>query len=133
MTEKEPWVGVAIALDDLPDLEAGEDSAAPDHNCINHRDETVEKLRETPHGQAEHPAYARAHPDEPAFTVVAGKSAPPVHHRQSRRCTVREVARLQSFPDSFRFDHCNSRKRKFQLVGNAVPAKLVESVAGVLP
>jgi len=128
MTERQPWVGVADVLDDLPNLDAGEHSDVPDHNCINHRDSTLEKLAEAEHGQAEHPAYVRAYPDEPAFTVVAGKSAPPVHHEQDRRCIVRETARLQTIPDWVTFDHLNSRKRKFQLVGNAVPPTLATAI-----
>jgi site-specific DNA-cytosine methylase len=131
--EREQYVSVSEALDDLPVLEAGESADVPDHNCINHRDSTLEKLRETEHGQANHPAYARAYPHEPAFTIVAGKSAPPVHHEQARRCTVRECARLQSFPDWVTFDHLDSRKRKFQLVGNAVPPALAEAIVGELP
>jgi len=120
---------VADAIDDLPDLTAGEESGVNAHNAINHRDETVAKLRETPHGQAAHPAYARAEPDEPAYTIVAGKASPPVHHSQPRRCTVRETARIQTFPDSFTFPDNSSRKERYQMVGNAVPVELARRVA----
>jgi DNA (cytosine-5)-methyltransferase 1 len=125
----EPYVSVTAALNGLPDPDADHD--VTNHVGINHRQSTVEKLRECEHGTAPHPAYARAHPDDPAFTVVAGKSAPPVHHDYPRRCTVRECARLQSFPDWFRF--VGSKKRQYQLNGNAVPPRLAESVAEVCP
>jgi DNA (cytosine-5)-methyltransferase 1 len=51
-----------------------------------------------------------------------------------RRLTVRECARLQTFPDSFRF-HGNIFD-KYRLIGNAVPVllakRLCETIAGVL-
>lgn len=128
MTEEEPYVGVCV-IDDLPDPDRGHDVS--NHVAINHQQSTVEKLRETEHGTSEHPAYARAHPSEPAFTIVAGKSAPPVHHNEPRRCTVRECARLQSFPDDFVFQ--GNKKEQYQLNGNAVPSKLAEAVVSELP
>lgn len=126
-----PYMSVSEAIDDLPPLEAGEQSDVPDHNAMNHTDETVEKLDEIRYGQANHPAYARALPDDPAFTIVAGKSAAPVHHDQPRRLTVRETARVQSFPDSFELP-VSTRKARYQLIGNAVPPTLAESIADVL-
>jgi len=123
---KEPYTSVSDAIDDLPD--PYEDDDIPNHVPINHSEDVVAKLRDCEHGTAPHPAYARAYPDEPAFTVVAGKSAPPVHHDYARRCTPRETARLQTFPDTFTFE--SSLKRdNYQLIGNAVPPKLAESLA----
>lgn len=45
-----------------------------------------------------------------------------IHPRQSRTITVREAARLQSFPDDFRFSGPPSAA--FKQIGNAVPVKL---------
>jgi len=129
MTEKESYVGVSEALSGLPCPNSSHEYT--NHVAINHQSSTVEKLRETPHGQAEHPAYARAHPSDPAFTVVAGKSAPPVHHNHPRRLTVRECMRLQTFPDWFEL--LGNKKQQYQLNGNAVPVELVEAVVSELP
>ena len=128
MTEREPHVGVEDAIGDLPDPDS--DHNEYNHVAINHAESTVEKLRETDHGTAEHPAYARAYPDEPAFTLVAGKSAPPVHHEYDRRLTVRECARIQTFPDWFVFE--GNKREQYALNGNAVPADLAASVVGEL-
>ncbi|WP_231385882.1 DNA cytosine methyltransferase [Rhodococcus aetherivorans] len=45
-----------------------------------------------------------------------------IHPRQNRTLTVREAARLQTFPDHFRFDGPPSAA--FRQIGNAVPPRL---------
>ena len=46
---------------------------------------------------------------------------------QQRTITVREAARLQSFPDDFEF--VGSRGNAYQMIGNAVPPKLANVIA----
>ena len=50
-----------------------------------------------------------------------------IHPEEHRTLTVREAARIQTFPDDFRFS--GSRSDAFRLIGNAVPPLLGEVVA----
>lgn len=59
----------------------------------------------------------------PAYTIRANaKSRVQFHYSLKRRLTVRECARLQTFPDSFYFPH--STTTNIMQIGNAVPPML---------
>jgi DNA (cytosine-5)-methyltransferase 1 len=49
------------------------------------------------------------------------------HYNQNRALTARELARIQTFPDSFIF--CGNSSEIQQQIGNAVPINLACSVA----
>jgi DNA (cytosine-5)-methyltransferase 1 len=89
--------------------------------------------------------YRRLDPDKPAYTVIAGGGGGThgYHHREPRRLSNREKARLQGFPDDFAFEFgsetrdlksCYTRVRR--QIGNAVPptaaAVIVEALAATL-
>ncbi len=68
--------------------------------------------------------WRKMEPDAPARTLMAhlGKdSYSHIHYdsSQKRTISVREAARLQSFPDGFRF--CGTMNPAFKQIGNAVP------------
>jgi len=66
--------------------------------------------------------------DKPAYTVRANaKSRVQFHYTLPRRLTVRECARLQTFPDDFAFPH--SATTNIMQIGNAVPPLLAHHVA----
>lgn len=65
--------------------------------------------------------------DAPSKAITGGALNEFVHPDEHRPLTVRECARLQTFPDSFRF--VASRRDAIQLIGNAVPPLLAEQIA----
>ena len=50
-----------------------------------------------------------------------------IHPKVNRAVSVREAARLQTFPDSFRF--YGPKDSQYQQVGNAVPPMLAQAIA----
>lgn len=74
--------------------------------------------------------YRRLIWDQPAWTLTAHMRKDGlayIHPLQNRSISVREAARIQSFPDDFVF-HA-PMTRMFELVGNSVPPLLAEAVA----
>ena len=78
--------------------------------------------------------YRRFSRDEICGTITA--SAQPencgiIHPTENRRYTIREVARIQTFPDSFLFidDTQKNITAMYKVIGNAVPANLAYAVA----
>lgn len=70
--------------------------------------------------------FRRLAMNRPATTMVPGHNAFPVHPLLPRTLTVREAARIQTFPDWMKFT--GTRQQQCMLVGNAVPP----AFAGVL-
>jgi DNA (cytosine-5)-methyltransferase 1 len=74
--------------------------------------------------------YLRLNPNEPSGTVVNVRKSMWIHPTLDRAITVREAARLQSFPDYFKF--IGTKDSQYQQVGNAVPPKLAEGIANII-
>jgi DNA (cytosine-5)-methyltransferase 1 len=75
--------------------------------------------------------YRRFHRDEIAGTITASfkpENAGVWHPIKKRIFSVREIARIQSFPDWFKFEG-RTIKSKYQQIGNAVPPRLAYEVA----
>ena len=71
--------------------------------------------------------YLRLNYDEPCGTVVNVRKSMWIHPVQDRAISVREAARLQTFPDSFIF--CGTKDQQYQQVGNAVPPIMAKAIA----
>ena len=71
-------------------------------------------------------AYKRLSFDEPSITIDTGHMNY-FHPIENRTPTVRESARIQSFPDSFIFE--GNQSEQLRQVGNAVPPLLAKAIA----
>lgn len=71
--------------------------------------------------------YLRLNYDEPCGTVVNVRKSMWIHPVLNRAISVREAARLQTFPDSFVF--YGSKDKQYQQVGNAVPPIMANAIA----
>jgi DNA (cytosine-5)-methyltransferase 1 len=81
-----------------------------------------------------HNTYGRLRSDRPAPAVTSSigrvSSGRHVHPTQHRALTPREAARLQTFPDSYRWK--GNRWAVYAQIGNAVPPMLAAAIAGPL-
>lgn len=102
----------------------------------NHRPKSVARFSKTTPGKTEPVSrFHRLHPAGVSNTLRAGTpssrgaytSARPIHPYTPRCITVREAARLHSYPDWFRF-HV-TKWHGFRQVGNSVPPLLAKAVA----
>ena len=73
-----------------------------------------------------HVAWTRFPDDKPAPTIDTGHRHH-FHYKYNRVPTVRECARIQSFPDDFIF--LGNKTQQFRQVGNAVPPLMAEKIA----
>ncbi|MCA8905800.1 MAG: DNA cytosine methyltransferase [Hyphomonas sp.] len=101
-----------------------------------HTDISRNRFEETPPGSVEPVSrFFKLPPDGVCNTLRAGTdsargaftSPRPIHYRYPRCITVREMARLHSFPDWFRFHE--TKWHGARQIGNAVPPLLAKAVA----
>lgn len=71
--------------------------------------------------------YRRLNPNMPSETVVNVRKSMWIHPSFNRAVSAREAARLQSFPDDYRF--YGTKDSVYQQIGNAVPPVLGRAVA----
>lgn len=65
--------------------------------------------------------------DEPSKAITGGALRDFVHPTEDRPLSIRECARLQTFPDDFVF--VGTQSEKIQMIGNAVPIRLAQRIA----
>ena len=69
-------------------------------------------------------------PDQPSKAITSGATTEFLHPFEQRTLTLRECARLQTFPDDFVFQ--GSKADRALLIGNAVPPRLAEALGRTL-
>jgi len=103
------------------------------HHAPNHPRETIERIERTKPGEPMYESYKqriRLHKDKLSPTIVSGGIRPQFaygHPTQPRGMTIRERARLMSFPDSYNFIGGIVQGRV--QTGDAVPPLLAMAVA----
>lgn len=65
--------------------------------------------------------------DEPSLTITSAATREFVHPTEDRLLTMRECARLQTFPDTFVFS--GNAASRIKQIGNAIPPLLAEVIA----
>lgn len=115
-----PWLTVRDALRDLPDPEKNGNGHFPNHIFQP--------------GARPYPGHTGSPLDEPAKTLKAGDHGVPGGENmlanpngRVRYFTVRESARIQTFPDDYAFS--GSWTESMRQLGNAVPVRLGQVIA----
>ena len=109
------------------------------HVGTNHTDEVKWVISQVPEGgnykdlppgvgdsRKFNEAWTRYHSQRPSKTIDTGHRNH-FHYKWNRVPTVRENARLQSFPD--RFEFLGTKTQQNRQVGNAVPPLLAQAIA----
>jgi len=104
-----------------------------------HTELSKRRFAETEHGKTEPVSrFHKLNPDGVCNTLRAGTASDrgaftsprPIHPEFARVITVREAARLHSYPDWFRFH--STKWHGFRQIGNSVPPKLGRAVASAV-
>jgi DNA (cytosine-5)-methyltransferase 1 len=134
---KSPSSGAKKALEGLPRAKVRpedyddnfENRGIYNHFAMRHSQRVRKKIQSIKPGTGPM-SYRRLHPTRLSNTLFSGHRAPPAHFSQGRSITVREAARLQGFPDTFRI--YGSFANQMEQVTNAVPPPLAGAVLSVL-
>lgn len=132
-------ITVEKAIGDLPKLNSGESSNIPNHIAMRHSAQMLEKMSYVKDGgnrndipehirpkSGDSRKYIRYNSQKPSFCVT-GDMRKIFHYNQNRALTCRELARLQTFPDTFIF--LGNTGKVQQQIGNAVPILLAYKIA----
>lgn len=108
-----------VALERFRAIKQGQNFHSLDESLKTNTYTDVERTQNT--------IYLRLNYDEPSGTVINVRKSMWIHPEHDRAISVREAARLQTFPDSFVF--YGSKDKQYQQVGNAVPPIMAEAIA----
>lgn len=127
----EEYKPIESAISDLPEY-----TRIPEinHEWTKHSAEYMERIAKVPPGASLYKKYAdafkRQYPGLPSMTVKENHGGTHIHPDLNRVISAREMARLQTFPDSFIFE--GTMKKAMWQIGNAVPPRLAECIGYAL-
>lgn len=154
---RKKWITVKEAIMDLPPIAQGEEYSGTqnikNHKCASLSEINIKRIQSVRKGTGSRNSLPenlrlKCHKDYSGRSDVYGimdlnKPAPTItggclcyskgrfgHPTQDRAISIREAARLQTFPDDFEFS--NSLTRSGLQIGNAVPVKLVKASGQVI-
>ena len=124
-----------VQLPDMPEF---------NHVALKHTDKNIERYKLIPEGgrlpegllspelyrKNFGNTFKRLSRTKPALTMVPGNDAFPIHPTLNRSLTVREAARIQTFPDTMIFE--GNRRQQGHQVGNAVPPLFSKKLASFI-
>jgi DNA (cytosine-5)-methyltransferase 1 len=124
---KEEYVPIEAAISDLsPDVP----NPKTNHEWTKHSKAFMERLSKVPPGGSLYEtffdAFKRQYPGLPSMTIKENHGGTHIHPYLNRCISAREMARLQTFPDSFFFT--GTMKKAMWQIGNAVPPLLGENI-----
>ena len=113
-------------LGDLPDVDTAEALLHRNHEGTTHSAAMIRMFEQLRPGERDPKSHHdRLDADRPSYTIRAGNGnftpLRPIHYFYDRVISVRESARIQSFPDHFVWPDDMSRLQQYRQVGNAVP------------
>ncbi len=118
----------------ISDLAQWEPIPEINHEWTRHSPEYMERIAKVPPGGSLYETYLdafkRQYPGKPSMTVKENHGGTHIHPYLNRVISAREMARLQTFPDSFIFE--GSMKKAMWQIGNAVPPRLAECIGYAL-
>lgn len=118
----------------ISDLPAYKRLPEINHEWTRHSEKFAERISKVPHGgslyETYQDAFKRQYPGLPSMTIKENHGGTHIHPHLNRVISAREMARLQSFPDSFIFE--GTMKKAMWQIGNAVPPRLAECIGKAL-
>ncbi len=127
----EQYKPIESAISDLPAYEA---IPSINHEWTRHSPAYMERIAKVPPGSSLYETYVdafkRQYPGKPSMTIKENHGGTHIHPHLNRVISAREMARLQSFPDSFIFE--GTMKKAMWQIGNAVPPRLAECIGYAL-
>lgn len=128
LLESDSYITTKEAIEDLIKVK---DNPKFNHIRTKHNDDMIERLAKVPEGKSLYDKYSDSWKkcpwNEASCTIKENHGGVNIHPIEPRVITVREMARLQSFPDNFIFK--GTKSKQMVQVGNAVPPLLAKAIA----